>query len=291
MTLTRYALDGGANSAAARRILPPEGLIRRAVNLRLRRDNELEQRPGFPALDMGIMEGSATCTARIHDRFSFQGRLFGFGSSTTLSIDTNLQMFEFVGAAEGWRALNDVLKPLPIATDVRDVAVTPEVENGVFTMTMSANNGILVTAFDSVGTASGVSDSFGVVVRASDDATLVVKNMKDRAKLLMRPVVMLLASGLFAVVGCTVTGNQLNVRTFDASTGEDFSARTILYTTDSVNFAAAAGLGAPGGYVTAGTLAGDLVIRHYNDSHVQQMTVTKAGIAVAYLAIAANGPQ
>ena len=291
MTLTRYALDGGANSAAARRILPPEGLIRRAVNLRLRRDNELEQRPGFTALDMGIMEASATFTARIHDLFSFQGRLFGFGSSTTLSIDTNLQMFEFVGAAEGWRALNDVLKPLPIATDVRDVAVTPEVENGVFTMTMAANNGILVTAFDSVGTASGVSDSFGVVVRASDDATLVVKNLKDSATRMLRPVVMLLASGLFAVVGVTVTGNQLNVRTFDASTGEDFSARTILYTTDSVNFAAAAVLGAPGGYVTVGTLAGDLVIRHYNDSHVQQMTVTKAGIAVVNLAIAANGPQ
>ncbi len=48
--LTRFKLDGGTNQTAARKLLPPEGLLRRVVNLELRRDSELGVRPGFTAL-------------------------------------------------------------------------------------------------------------------------------------------------------------------------------------------------------------------------------------------------
>jgi hypothetical protein len=279
--ITRYKLDGGTNSAAARRILPPEGLIRRAVNFRLRRDNELEQRPGFTALASSLY--ASILTVRIHDLVNYDGRLFGFGSNSQQATANVLGFFEYVGEFKAWRQI-DKGKSLPLATDIRDLASPADIEQGVRTATCAVNDDICVFAFDAGNTSTA---AFATVFRPSDGAVLLRLDLSS----LLRPISLLLASGLFVIVGNNAVGTALRARSFNAASDNTISATSTLYTVDTFVFAAGAVLGSPGGFVTVGQLAGDLVIRHYNDSFVQQMTVTKAGLASNYLSIAANGPQ
>src|SRR5678815_1854589 len=56
-------------------------------------------------------------------------------------------------------------------------------------------------------------------------------------------------------------------------------------------FHTAAVLGSPGGYVVVSDASGDLLVRHFNDAHVQQMTRTITGIVPSAISVDANGPQ
>lgn len=283
--LTRFTLNGGTNSAAARRLLPPEGLIRRAVNFRLRRDNEYCQRPGFTALDMGVY-GEASATLQAYDLMAYGDRLCALGA---LSDATAVNGFyEYVGGAEGWRK---VLEEMPDATCVRLVAGSPDRVGAIKSATCAARGGYVVVAFD---VEAGVTDTcHGMLVRvvensASVDQTLVHATFTSAAN---APIALVTEAGTFHVIAANFGATALTARSITAATDEAFSSNSTLQTVDTAIFAAAAVLGSPGGYVTVGTLAGDLVVRHYNDSHTQQMTRTITSVAPSYLAIHANGPM
>lgn len=283
--LTRFTLDGGTNSAAARRLLPPEGLIRRAVNFRLRRDNEYSQRPGFTALDMGVY-GEATATLQAYDLMAYGDRLCALGA---LSDATTVNGFyEYVGGAEGWRK---VLEEMPDATCVRLVAGSPDRVGAIKSATCAARGGYLLVTYDVEAGSADV--CIGHLVRVVDssvgvDQTLVIERF---TQVVTAPIALVTEAGTFHVVGANFGASALTARSITAATDEAFSANSTLQTIDSNVFAAAAVLGAPGGYVTVGTLAGDLVVRHYNDSHAQQMTRTITAVSATYVAIHANGPQ
>lgn len=285
--LTRFQLDGGTNQAAARKLLPPEGLLRRVVNMELRRDGELGVRPGFTALEMTRQGQASLVDAEIHDLHVHNGRLFGIGNLSSHTSDNMTVLWEYVGAVDGWRTVSGTVSGgglMPHVIDVRDIAATPEIADGVSTMTAAASGGLVLIAYDTADTRA-----YARVVRALDDVAILSTNILGTA--MVRPMAMVATSGLFHIVGVNAAGTALSVRSFDSATDEVLSTATTLFTVDSLVFSAAAVLGSPGGYVTVGTLAGDLVVRHYNDSHAQQMTVTIAGVAPTYVSIAANGPQ
>lgn len=274
--LTRFKLDGGTNQAAARRLLPPEGLIRKATNLRMRRDSELEQRPGFTQL-AGTQYGAAT-TMVAHDLVSYDGRLFAFGRASSLS--TAVTLFEYVDEAKAWRK---VQTSFPDSAAVRELGSPAEQEGGIGYASCAAYDGIVVFAWQ-----AGADDSYVNVFRASDGASLI--HQEIGAGDMQRPTALTTTGPRIHIVGVDDTPSTLNVVTYTPGTTESFGARTALQTVDDKLFAACAVEGSPGGYVTVGVLAGDLIVRHYNDSHVQQMTRTITGITnLQRLAVSANG--
>lgn len=283
--LSRFKLDGGCNSAAARRLLPADGgLIRRAVNVRLRRDNELCQRPGFTALDMGVY-GEATATLQAYDLMAYDGRLCALGA---LSDATAVNGFyEYVGGSEGWRK---VLETIPDATNVREVAGSPDRVGAITGASCAARGGYLLVAFTAFTGTSTLHQNFGHLVSASTDQTLVLELLGSQL-VANSAVALVTESGAFHVVYLDTGGDDMNVKSIAAATDEAFSSATVLQDADGGVFAAAAVLGSPGGYVTVGVSGADLVLRHYNDSHVQQMTVTISTIDASYLCVHANGPQ
>lgn len=271
--LTRFRLDGGTNQQAARKLLPAEGLLRRVVNLRLRRDNELAVRPGFTAFATGIYnQGSATVS--IFDLFSYDNRLFALGSISTAT--TQIALYEYVGGVKGWRRFG-VSTRFPGATRLRELGAPVDQEGGVDAATCAAYNGFVCLAFRA-GT-----QVFVHVLRAVDNVTLTFERIGSATS---QPKAIVTVGHKFHVA-CIVSAHIAAV-TFDPATSEALAASTALQAVDTAIFSAAPVAGATGGYVTVGCLAGNLVLRHYNDSHVQQMTRTVNTIVPNYLSIAAD---
>lgn len=282
--ITRFKLDGGTNQAAARRILPPEGLIRRAVNLRLRRDNELEQRPGFTALAMDVYGQISPRTAILHDLISYDGRLFALG--TVSNLPSKVTLFEYLGLVKGWKR---IVTQIPGGTRVREIGNPADQAGGVDSATCAAYNGIVCLAY--VALDAGYVP-YAHVFRASDDATIVFQKLTAMitGSEVQATCALVSLGHVFHVVGWSGTGaSVLQVQSFTASTDEAFSNGTSLQAASSAIFAAAAVGTSVGGYVTVSTSAGNLIVRHYNDSHVQQMTRTINTVVPNYLAIAADG--
>lgn len=278
--LTRFRLDGGTNQQAARKLLPTEGLLRRVQNMRLRRDNELAVRPGFTAFGTSVY-GQGSATLSVYDVVSYDERLFAFGD---LSSNPGVSgFFEYVDELKAWRG---VLLEIPDATNVREVGQPPDQAGGVTNASVAARGGIVCLAF---GTNGGTfsHDSFVHVFRAIDDVTLVYA-LLDTSQM-RNPAALVTEAGKFHAIGST--GSTLFIRSFDPSTDETFAVAASVQSTTLGLFATAAVLGAPGGYVVVTDLSGDLLVRHYNDAHVQQMTRTISGIVPSAIAIDANGPQ
>jgi hypothetical protein len=280
--VTEFRLDGGTNQAAAKRCVPEKGPIRRVVNMRIRRENELEVRPGYTAVDMGIYDSG---TLFAHQLCNYGERLMALGAGAS-GVRTT-RFCEYVGLAEGWREVSSATT-FPYVTDVRDIGLPPDQSGGVASATAGAYDGIVMLAYD-----TGDSDGFVHIFRAEDDATLVFQRLTagvgDHAE---RPVAFATNDGNLIVVGVDAAGSELGARAFDPATDEDLpSTADALQSVDSKAFAAAPVTFGGSGYVTIGLLSGDMVVRHYNDSHVQQMTRTISGVTGSGLSIAANGTQ
>jgi hypothetical protein len=274
MALTRFRLDGGTNQQAARKLLPTEGLLRRVVNLDLRRDNELGVRPGFTALATGVY-GQSTATVALFDLFAYDDRLFGLGSLSTAT--TQIALYEYVGGVKAWRRFGSSTR-FPGATRLREIGAPVDQEGGVDAATCAAYNGTVCLAYR-----AGL-QVFGHVFRAADNATIAFERISGSGQ----PRALVTVGHKFHVV--LIASSHIAAASFDPATSETFppGGATALQSVDNEIFAAAPVAGATGGYVTVGCLAGNLVLRHYNDSHVQQMTRTVNTIVPNYLAIAAD---
>lgn len=288
--LTRFRLDGGTNQQAARKLLPQQGLLRRVVNFDLRRDNELAVRPAFTALGRTMYGGNSNNLTAC-DLFAYDDRLFALG---TLAGNTNARvlLFEFLGEVKDWGVFprGDSFLRLPDVTRVRSVARAQDQDGATFSATCAVKGGLGVVAYTGFASTVASGNVYAQAFRVDDGAPLFERHL---TLLSGAAVVLVSVAGKFHVVGQAKGGSPtaLRVNTTDPasdSTFTDASAPATLQTVDTAVFAAAAVSGSTGGYVTVGCLAGDLVVRHYNDSHVQQMTRTIAGVVPNYLAIGAN---
>jgi hypothetical protein len=279
MALTRFRLDGGTNQQAARKLLPTEGLLRRVVNLRLRRDNELGVRPGFTALATGVYAaGSSTLVA--HDLLSYDDRLFALGHLSGAGTANRITLFEYVGEVKGWK---ETSTHLPSGTRLREIGSPPDQSGGVKTSTVAVYNGIAVHAYSVTSATVGL--VYALVFRTRDDATLVFEHLP----LTGAAVALVTVGHKFYVFGLDAgTGLLIQACSFTASTDQAFSTALLSLTTDKTVFAACAVAGATGGYVVVYCLAGDILVKHFNDSNVQQMTRTINATVPNYLAVAAD---
>jgi hypothetical protein len=278
--LTRFRLDGGTNQQAARKLLPAEGLLRRVVNLRLVRDNELGVRPGATALTMTVYGQGGNIT--ICDVFGYDGRLFGIGHISGGSNVAKIALFEYLGLVKGWVRLVQQLSPI---TQLRELASPPDQTGGITSATVAVDNGygVLAYAIDST-VALASRQNYGLAFQANSDSTIVF----DLLSLLGPAMAIATVGHKFHMIGLDSLGTSLAAQTFDPTTDTAFGVANGLQSVDTAIFAAAAVAGSTGGYVTVGCKTGNLVVRHYNDSHVQQMTRTINTIVPNYLAIAAH---
>lgn len=288
--LTRFRLDGGTNQQAARKLLPQQGLLRRVVNFDLRRDNELAVRPGFTALGRTMYGGNSNNLTAC-DLFAYDDRLFALGTLAGSNSERVL-LFEYLGAVKDWGVFprGESLIRFPGVTRVRSVARSMDQDGAVFSATCAVRGGLGVVAYGTFAAVSSV--NYALAFRTADGAPLFERRLGDISGGVATPAVATLVSvaGKFHLVGLANSGAALKVFTVDPASDSTFplSASSTLQTVDTAVFAASAVVGSTGGYVTVGCLAGDLVVRHYNDSHVQQMTRTITGVVPNYLAIAAN---
>lgn len=281
--LTRFRLDGGTNQQAARKLLPQQGLLRRVVNFDLRRDNELAVRPGFTALDMDRYQGGSLVVC---DLISYDERLFALGHGSNATLANRITLNEYVGEVQGW--VNCLgAERLPSVTRLRNIVHSRDQEGGVFSATVAVYNGLGVAAYETHAASQG--HVYAIVFRASDDATLLETRLTNLAN---EAQVFVTTAHSFHVVGMVYSGasaDHLAAYTINPATDTAFGSINALQTVDTADvWAAAAVTGATGGYVTVGCLAGNLVVRRYDDSHVQQMTRTINGVVPKYLAIAAD---
>lgn len=278
MALTRFLLDGGTNQQAARKLLPTEGLLRRVVNLRLRRDNELGVRPGFTALDMREYGGGGSNMV-VCDLMSYDDRLFALGRIFGPSSTNRIVLFEYVGAVKGWARLT---ARLPDSTRLREIGGVPDQAGGVAAATVAAYNGTCVLAYEL--NPPDIGRAYALAFRASDNAALAFDTLSGTGAVM----VSVGPTGLFFIATLDFTTTRVEVRRFAANTNENFGAVGSTTTVDTTVFAMCAVTGTTAGYVVVGCLAGNIVVKHFNNSFVQQMTRTINTIVPRYLAVSAD---
>lgn len=283
--ITRYRLDGGTSQRAARKLIPETGLLRRVVNMRLRRDSELEVRPGYSALTMSEY-GGGTLTA--YDLANYDGRLVALGKTTQI-VSAPVSVYEYVGQADGaWRGDNTIR--IPYLTKLRDVARPPEQQGGVDEATCAVANGIGALVYQNA--ASGDAQSYWMMFKPATRQTLQFARMTSGAgdHGALPKVIYNATDDQFFVLGLDAAGD-LGALAIDAD-GSPYpgtgNTTELLTGLDSSQFACAPVTGGGSGYVIVAPVSGGLVVRHYNASHVQQMTVTLATLVVTSIAIEAD---
>jgi hypothetical protein len=180
----------------------PEGGLKRAENLRMRRDGRLGVRYGYTALSLVGQDG----TIVPYDLTSFNGRLMAFASPSGYSAPNDIH--EYVNQPQfAWRGTdsNSDIRLCPV-TSVREVGRVPSQGTSTTVCDVAAAGGIVLMAWQASAT-STAHHIFNPVT----DATLSCGITTGYTK----PRVLAVGTTLFAlgVVGATVTLKKFNPAT------------------------------------------------------------------------------
>lgn len=124
--IATFAFNSGFDESADKKLLPP-GTLRAAVNAVLRRDGQLEVRPGFTGLGQTTQSGS-NMTA--YDVVAYNERLVAFGDAISQGYPSDI--FELVQSTPAvWRQMSAQFGSgpgarIPPATAVRDLGRLPD---------------------------------------------------------------------------------------------------------------------------------------------------------------------
>lgn len=184
-------------------LVAPQGTLKRAVNVRLRKDGRLGCRRDYTALSMTSYAGTLVAT----DVVNFDGQLLAMGDSKGRAFPSDI--YAYVNAAKGWEGSEaDGDKRIPEATKLRDMGRLPATGISCTALDCAATNGF-VCLVSSDGT-----QSFVHVFRADTGQTLVVERSTT---LLFTPRVVAIGS-TFYIAGLTSAGTSLTLRSFTPST-------------------------------------------------------------------------
>jgi hypothetical protein len=249
----------------------------------MRRDGELEVRPGYSALGMGEYGGSDVTA---YDVANYDGRLVALGKASQ-TISAPLSIYEYVDSDAAWKGRDGTR--LPYLTHLKDVARPPEQSGGVAEATCAVANGIGCLVYENAQ--SGDAQSYVQLFKPSTRQLLQFERMTGDADDHghVPKVVYNATDDQFIVIGLDES-NAIGAVAFDADGSEwpgTGNTTELLTGLDAPLFACCAVTGASG-YVIAAVVSGDLIVRHYNASHVQQMTVTISTVAVDALAVEAD---
>lgn len=181
--------------------------LRRAINVRMRRDGRLTPRKDYDQLALTSYGG----TLEIFDLVNLDGRLIGFGDTSLRSFPTDV--FEYIaasGTAFAWRGTEGGDTDIRIgpANAFRDIGRLPATGVSVTTHDVAAANGFVCSVtFDGVA-------SIVHVFKASTGQTLLLERSTT---ILFRPRVTAI-SNVFYIAGLTAAGTAIDLRSFDPAT-------------------------------------------------------------------------
>lgn len=179
----------------------PQGTLKRAVNVRLRKDGRLGTRRDYDALAMTAYSGTLVA----FDLVNFDGRLCALGDTKGRGYPSDV--YEFVSAGgPAWAGSDgDGDKRITAASALRDMGRLPATGTNCDHVDVAATNGI-VCIVSSDGT-----QSFVHVFRADTGQRIMVERSTS---LLMRPRVVAIG-GVFYIAGITSAGTSITLRTFN----------------------------------------------------------------------------
>lgn len=285
-TLIEIPLNTGINEGVEAKLLP-DGVLRIVENCFLRRDGQLEVRPGDTALDDDTFAGRDLVA---FDAINFNERLFVAGADNAQGYPADL--FEYVAASETWKGVdpdpNNVhLDRLPFATAVRDLGMAPDGDGAVLRCTAAAHDGVVVMAYK-----SGDDDAHRVhAFKALSDSTLIYQGIAQvNNGSGSHSKVIVTTSGAFWIL-CVQDGDELTGYAYDPSADEtiDTTGAVLDDAGQAVTFFDAAPVtGTGGGFVTAvgsGSGSPTIRLRRFSDAGTQLLSIDATAAAVGAIAV------
>lgn len=264
-TLIEIPLDGGIQEGVDSKLLP-DGVLRVVENCFLRRDGQLEVRPGDTALGMTTFNNQ---TLVAFDCLNFDERLLAAGSDQTAGFPEDY--FEFVDSTQDWKGLTILTnspRRIPWASQVRDLGTAPDGDGDVVRCTAAAHNGLVVMAYFTFGETF----SRAHVFKSDTDSTVIYQPLSSAAR--NNPKAIVTTTGIFWIVGAT-TGSISGHRYDPASDETINTSATSLDAGVGLNsFDCAPVTGGGGGFVTVTSRTASVIIKHFNDAGALQITIT-----------------
>lgn len=229
-TIIEIPLDSGNNDAADSKLLP-DGVLKVVQNMYLRRDGQLEVRPGDQAVSMTDREGE---TVNVFELANLNDRLLALGDGSAQGFPTDVYQYVPSGGVASWFGTRGPgqrgVTRIPPAYGFRDLVTAPDQAGGVLSCQAASYNGVIVMAW-SIGTNQ-------VYVRAfREDGTTLAELATTSAlsgELETIPRVVVTATGTFWVIFPNATGDLLGLR-FTPATDAAFTAVQLVTNASAIN--------------------------------------------------------
>lgn len=129
----------------------PQGTLKRAVNVRLRKDGRLGSRRDYDAFSMGTRQSSSLVAT---DVVNFDGKLVAFGDSQNPNKGFPIDAYSYLGTAFGanpWQNGAGLDPRLSMASALRDLARLPAMESSMTNIDVAACQGCVCTVYTAPG--------------------------------------------------------------------------------------------------------------------------------------------
>jgi hypothetical protein len=285
MILVEIALDGGAYEGADKKLVP-DGVLRVAENVILRRDGQLEVRPADVAVSMTTYNDRSL---EAFDLVNHDERLVALGDDNSEGCPTDI--YTLVEKAQAWRPSggggSGVLR-LPYASKLRDMGSSPDQDGSVGEAVAAVRDGVCVLPVRAVGGNS----IFAHVFLTDRGRTLIYQRLStDAADATLAPVAIVTTTGVFWIIGFNSASTRVGGYPYAPATDESIDTSGVNLDgpgTAGSCFAAAPIAGGSGGFVLAVARGAAITISIVDDAGTLQDTITGPAEAAAHMAIAAD---
>lgn len=210
----------------------PEGALKRAENLRMRRDGRLGVRYGYTALALTRAHpGSPSSGLVASDIIGFNDRLLALATNPGFDDTPPRDIYEYVNQAQfAWRPTdNDNEMRLGLVTSLRNMGSIQQQRAGLTNRDISAGGGLVLLVFFNSNTNICTVHVFD----PDTDTTILYENLADTR----RPRTVCVGSVFFVMAESTSTTGLVKLWRFDPSTDSSMTALTDAFASgDAINY-------------------------------------------------------
>lgn len=217
-----WPFTGGENDAIDSTLLP-DGLIRRADNLRLERDGRLGIRPGYTNLALTTY---GTGTFVPYDLAVYRERVVALGDRFGYGVATDLYELQPAGSVNAWRPTDPDASPIriPALHSPRVLGQQVDQEDGVVEFQQAASVTHLCTVTRSTA------GSYVHVVNVDTNQTVLYEKLTATLDPLTLLRVAVASSGDFAIIGVPAAATSVTMVVFDPAVDSSLSTGVTLFT-------------------------------------------------------------
>jgi hypothetical protein len=277
-SIFEFPFNVGGNEAVDQRLLP-DGALKEALDVVLRRDGQLEVRPGYTALPLTTFSANPL---EAYDLVSYSDRLLCLGDQTDRGYPTDL--FEWLEERGLWRGTGSTDTDgvrLPPATAVRDLGRIPEQTEETDSVLTATLNGYVAAAHN----LQGGTTSRAHVFDPRTGQTLVLASLE------LTQLSVVAAGDSFWFIGIT-PGNAVDGRRYDITTDETLrTAWTLMSAGDPISMLRTAQVSGLNDFIVAAYRGSgpSVRIRRFNEDGSGNEDFTDSSIdASSGMAIEAN---